>query len=261
MDARAEMAGMVAQRLLRRHAAGGRFEPVRWEGRPLGIDDAYAVQEAFVAASPDFGGVAGYKIGLTSAAMQQMCGIDHPVYGALRADGMHAGGHRIALARFARLGLECEIAVRLARELPAGRALTRADVLACSDGVCAAFEMVDDANADYATLDAASLVADNAWNAGVVLGPWHPAPADLADLRGALSLDGREIDSGRVGDALSHPFDSVLWLAAALERRGRRLGAGAVVMTGSIVRTRFPVPGQRWSYAVNGLGAVEVTTG
>ena len=250
----------LAQGLRQRHAAGGRFEALSLQGRRLDIDEAYAVQDALVATLPGFGRGAGYKIGLTSPAMQAMCGIAHPVYGELRADGIHASGHRIALSGFAHLGLECEIAVKLARDLPGARELTRADVLACTAGVCAAFEMVDDANADYATLDAASLVADNAWNAGVVLGPWQAVPSDLPELRGRLALDGQQVDQGRVGDALSHPFDSVLWLAAELRRRGRRLGAGAIVMTGSIVKTQFAAPGQRWTYGVDGLGTVEVVT-
>jgi len=258
MDPHDPMATALAQALRQRHAAGARFEPVSWQGRGLTLDEAYAVQDAFVAGLAGFQRGAGYKIGLTSPAMQAMCGIGHPVYGELRANGLHASGHRIELARFGRLGLECEIAVKLGRELPAGRPLTRADVLECTEGVCAAFEMVDDSNADYATLDAASLVADNAWNAGAVLGPWQPVPPDLPELRGRLQLDGKEVDAGRVGDALSHPFDSVLWLATELQRRGRRLPAGAIVMTGSIVRTQFPQPGQAWTYSVEGLGSVEI---
>lgn len=249
----------LARLLQQRHAQGAHFQPLDWQGRRLELDEAYAVQDAFNALR----GVprdAGYKIGLTSPAMQAMCGIAHPIYGELRGDGIHRSGHAIELARFGRLGLECEIAVKLERELPAGRALSRDDVRACTAAVCAAFELVDDSHADYAKLDAASLVADNSWNAGVVLGPWQPVPAALPDLQGMLFLDGQELDRGRVGDALSHPFDSVLWLASELQRRGRRLPAGAIVMTGSIVRTQFPKPGQAWTYRVDGLGEVSVTT-
>ena len=255
------MIDRLARELLDRHARGARFEALAWDGRRLSLDEAYAVQDAFVALRSDDRRGGGYKIGLTSPAMQAMCGIGHPIYGELRTDGIHGSGHAIDLSRFGRLGLECEIAVKLARELPAGRALTRQDVADACGGVCVAFEMVDDSNADYATLDAASLVADNSWNAGVVHGAWQPVPADLPELQGVLFLDGQELDRGRVGDALSHPFDSVLWLAQELARRGRRLKAGDIVMTGSIVRTRFPVPGQAWTYRVEGLGEVSVTTG
>ncbi|HEX2546804.1 MAG TPA: fumarylacetoacetate hydrolase family protein [Ramlibacter sp.] len=250
----------LARELQQRHARGARFEALTAQGQRLTLDDAYAVQDAFVALTCGGQRGVGYKIGLTSPAMQAMCGISHPIHGELRGDGIFEAGHAIELARYGRLGLECEIAVRLARALPADRALTRDDVLACCEGVCPAFEMVDDSNADYATLDAASLVADNSWNAGVVLGRWQPVPAALPDLHGVLFLDGEEVDRGRVGDALSHPFDSVLWLAAELDKRGKRLEPGAIVMTGSIVRTRFPEPGQAWSYRVEGLGEVAVTT-
>jgi 2-keto-4-pentenoate hydratase len=260
MDAHDGTVAALASALRERHAAGGRFEPLRRQGRRLTMEEAYAVQDAFLATLPGLRRGTGYKIGLTSPAMQAMCGIGHPVYGELRGEGIRASGSRIELAGFGRLGLECEIAVKLGRELPAGRELTRADVLQCADAVCVAFELVDDCHADYGTLDAASLVADNAWNAGAVLGPWQPVPAELAELRGSLQLQEQAIDGGRVGDALSHPFDSVLWLATELQRRGRRLPAGAIVLTGSIIRTRFPEPGQRWTYSVDGLGSIEVST-
>jgi len=101
-------------------------------------------------------------------------------------------------------------------------------------------------------------VADNSWNAGVVLGPWTAPPADLAERGGEVLLDGVPVDRGRLGDALDHPFEPVRWLAAQLAQSGAVLRAGIIVMTGSIVKTRFPDQAGRWRYEVDGLGEVEV---
>src|SRR5690606_35909553 len=123
---------------------------------------------------------AGYKIGLTSQRMQAMCGIDSPIAGVILANRVYDSGLAIARSRYGRLGVEFEIGVRLGRDLPAAAApYDFATVAAAIDAVCPAIEIVDDRAADYRGLDMLSLVADNAWNAGVILGRFHHAWADL----------------------------------------------------------------------------------
>ncbi|HEU4371714.1 MAG TPA: hydratase, partial [Methylomirabilota bacterium] len=61
---------------------------------------------------------------------------------------------------------------------------------------------------------------------------------------------------GKTGDALGHPFEAVAWLANLLNRRGRLLGRDMIVMTGSSITTKFPAPGDRLRFAVDGLGEV-----
>ena len=247
----------IAFGLLEAHA---RREPFRTlaapDLQPLSIADAYEVQERFVrhlqagAQAP----VVGYKIGLTSAVMQKMCGIDSPIYGAILGSRVHATGCVLQRSAYGRLGLEFEIAVRLGRDVEAVPADLQ-EMGTHVDAVCAAIELIDDRSASYEGLDAASLIADNSWNAGVVLGRWMPPPADLPSREGRVTVNGTAGDSGRVGDALDHPFESVRWLAAQL---GRTLRAGMIVMTGSIVKTRFPSESGSWVYEVDGMGTVEV---
>lgn len=249
----------LADHLLRAHARRERFATLEADGRRLSLDEGYAVQDLYVEAMRRAAGdaIAGYKIGLTSPVMQQMCGIATPVQGRILASRVHAGGCTLALSSYGRLGLEFELAVRVARDIesvpPDWQQLAPS-----LDAIAPAIELVDDRAADYDGLDAASLVADNAWNAGIVLGDWSAPPADLAERSGRVRIDGAEADSGRVGDALEHPFASVHWLAAHLAGRGRTLERGMVVMTGSIVRTRFPTSPGRWRYEVDGLAPVEV---
>ena len=253
----------LATALYAAHGARRGFEPVRAAGRPLALDAAYRVQDRFVRLLRDgqAAAIAGYKIGLTSAAMQEMCGIGHPVHGRVLATGVQATPGSAALSRHVHLGIEFEIAARLGRDFMLNvPAEPTADVARDAvDAVAAALELVDDRNADYARLDAASLVADNAWNAGIVLGPWQSVPSDLGGRRGVLRIDGVVAEEGRVGSAGDHPLASVAWLARELARRGGGLRRGDIVMTGSIVRTRFPSATGRWAFEVEGLGEVALS--
>ena len=141
---------------------------------------AYQVQKVYVGEILGSDRIAGYKIGLTSKRMQAMCGIDHPISGAVFGRRVMKGGVKLGMADFHHLGLEFEICARLGRDLPLRTtAYTKDEVATAVDGVCAAIELVDDRKADYAVLDCRSLVADNSWNAGVVLGPFVAPPSAL----------------------------------------------------------------------------------
>jgi 2-keto-4-pentenoate hydratase len=129
------------------------------------------------------------------------------------------------------------------------------------DGVCAAIELVDDRHADYASLDAVSLIADNSWNAGAVLGDFVSSWGDLGDLSGIVRLNGIEIDRGYGRDVLGHPLVPLTWLANHLARSGRALRASDVVLTGSIAPTRFPPAGDCFDFDLIGVGSVALRVG
>lgn len=250
-----------ADALAAAHAAGAAFVPFSGADVLPDLDTAYAVQQVFVAhlQRARASRVAGYKVGLTSARMQALCGIDSPIAGVVLADRVHASGVSLRRADFGRLGIEFEIGVRMARDLPATAApFSRAQVAAAIDGVCAAIEIVDDRGADYAALDMRSLVADNSWNAGVVLGAFHAAGRDLAALEGRVQCDGEVVDRGYGADVLGHPYASVEWLANHLAASGRGLRAGDIIATGSLVPTRFPAAPASFVFEVDGLGQVRL---
>lgn len=252
----------LALALRQQHHRRERFQPVRIGECPLTLEEAYQVQAHHVeqVQRERTCSIAGYKIGLTSAAMQEMCGIGHPVHGPVLDDRVHRGAAAVSLASFGRLGVEFEIAVRLGEELRLApgqdplQAATRA-----VDAVAIALELIDDRDADYATMDAASLVADNAWHAGVVLGPWVPVFDTLGGLPAQVLLGGKPVEQGLVGIGPAHPFASLAWLAAAFAAQGRGLARGSFVMTGSIARTRFPAAGEQWRFESAPLGAVELS--
>jgi 2-keto-4-pentenoate hydratase len=244
--------------IVKRHRERGRFQSVRNHvGANLSL--AYDIQDRVIEQLAGGAGHAGYKIGLTTPRMQAMCGVDQPVAGTIFAGRLHNSAAAIEVARFVHLGLESEIAVQIGAPLPDTKELDAAAVLACLSQVCAAFELIDDGNADYAALDAVSLIADNAWNAGLVLGPPAPA-ADFPHLKnrtGTLFRNGDALDHGNSSDVMGDPLEVVVWLAKHLAKRGESLKPGQSISTGSIVTTRFAIPGERYRFEVEGLAGVE----
>ena len=253
----------AAEALFADQTAREPYSPLSAGLRPNDLAQAYAAQDEFhkLVAAAGRGPLVGYKIALTSAAMQRMAGFDQPCAGALFADTVYPSPARLKRANYLHLGVECEMAVRLAADLPAAGAPYVRDKVAEAVADCLpAFELIEDRNADYGQLDALSLVVENCWNAGVVLGAatadWRDL--DLVNAVATLDFNGETVDRGRTGDAMGHPFEVVAWLANHLAGRGRQLEAGMIVMTGSVVTTKFPTAGDSARFAIEGLGEVNL---
>jgi 2-keto-4-pentenoate hydratase len=255
----------LASLLWKQHQERIRFQSIADLLPGQRVSDAYAVQDELVHLMiPSAGPPRGYKIGLTSLRMQQMCGLNEPVAGRVLERRIHRGAARVALDGFARLGVESELCLLLKDDLPLRDApFTVHEAAGAIGGAAAGFELIDDREADYARLDACSLIADNSWNAGVVLGASSSlgdtrASSDVGALAGVLYVDGQPVDSGKSSDALSHPFEVVRWLANHLRAFGSYLRAGDLVMTGSIVPTRFAKAGEHYRFELGGLPAAEL---
>lgn len=249
--------------LWRQHRERARFESIA-DLLPS-VQAAYAVQDELVRLMiPSEGTPAGYKIGLTSLRMREMCGLDEPVAGVIMGRRVHRGAAQVAARDFVRLGVESELCLVIAQDLPPGPdPFTLEQVARAVGGAAAAFELVDDREADYGGLDACSLIADNSWNAGVVLGEIAPlgagsASIEVGALDGTLRIDGELTDKGNSADALTHPFAVVQWLADHLGSHQRYLRAGDLVMTGSIVTTRFARSGEHYRFELTGLPPAEL---
>jgi 2-keto-4-pentenoate hydratase len=226
------------------------------------LDFAYTVQDDLVATwnLAGQGPIIGWKVGLTTARMQEMAGIDHPITGAILDQRRRDSGAVLRASDFVRLGIEAEIAVCMGRGIDEKTELNPSEILGRIEMVCAAFEIIEDRNADYSTLDAASLIADNSWNMGVVLGPSTSANEipTLTGRRGVLTRNDDFLDEGMSQDVGGDPLKIVGWLGAHLARRSQPLQKGQWIMTGSIVTTKFPSPGEKYRFEVNGLEPVEV---
>jgi 2-keto-4-pentenoate hydratase len=154
--------------------------------------------------------------------------------------------------------IECELAVRLGRDLPKGPApYTRESVRAAVSEIMAAFELIEDRNADYKTSKALSLIADNAWNGGIVIGTPTPVPAglDLNGIAGRLNRNGKEAAAGKTDD----PMGALAWVANLAADHGRPMTAGMVVITGSVLATVDIAAGERLDFALDGVGETSMT--
>jgi 2-keto-4-pentenoate hydratase len=248
----------AAEALLGEHKTGVRFKTFEMAYGLASMGDAYDIQDQYVALlCAENGYPVGYKVGLTSKTMQTFCGIDHPIGGVVLAKRVHQSGATVRRGDYGRLGLEFEIAVRIKSDIPAS-AQTPAAIAPHIDGVCAAIEVVDDRAADYSNLDVRSLVADNSWNAGIVLSNFSAQWPDLESMLGKATQNGAPIGEGFGRDILGHPFNSVAWLNAQLASRNGGLRKGQVVMTGSVMKTVFPTEAADFRLEFAELGAVEV---
>ena len=253
----------VATELLRQHAAR---EPFKGMAGALALPDAkaaYQAQEAYVdlLLQTRKTQLRGYKIALTTPAMREMVGFHDSVAGRLCADQILRSGDAVRASERLRLIVEFEIAFEMARDLPARAApWSGADILEHVACAYPALEVADDRCADYASLKQSilTLIADNAWNQGLVLGaPVRGLGADfLRDVQGIASIDGQEVGRGTGKDVLGHPLDALAWLANHLHARGLRLQQGDIITTGSLVKSQFPKAGQRIDWSMPGLGEV-----
>lgn len=241
------------------HARRSRYQNLPEAIAPTSVEEAYAAQEALAALwTEQLGPVAGLKIATTTRIMQQLMGIDHPCGGMIFASRVHKAPATLRKSDYVNVRLECELAVRLGRDLP-GRSepYTREDARAAIGEVMAAFELIEDRAADYKSCKAMSLIADNAWNGGIVIGPGKPLPADLEldGIRGTMQRNGREEATGRTDD----PLGALAWVANLAVGRGRPMRAGMVVITGSVITTLDVAPGETIHFALDGVGETSLT--
>ena len=230
------------------------------------LDDAYAVQAALVALKRAAGarGI-GWKIGLTSRAMQQALNITTPDSGVLMDDMLFADGATIPAGRFIQPRVEAEIAFVTKAPL-SGASVTRADVLAATDYVAPSLEILDTRilRSDPATGKARTIVdtvSDNAANAGIVLGAQR-LPVDAFDLRwvGAIvKRDGVVEETGLGAGVLDDPVTGILWLVHRLARYGAGISAGDIVLSGSFIRPIEAPSGSRITADFGPFGQVGVT--
>jgi 2-oxo-hept-3-ene-1,7-dioate hydratase len=212
----------------------------------LSFADSYAIQREWMRLEREAGRrVIGHKIGLTSRAMQLASQITEPDYGTLLDSMVLRDGAEVEAARFIVPRFEVEFAFILGRRLQ-GPGVSLFDVMRATDYVVPALELIDarieqfdrQTKAPRKVLDT---IADNAANAGIVLGG-RPMKPDAVDWRwaGALLYKNGMIEESGLGAAvLNHPGNGVAWLANKLAAHDEALEAGEIVLGGSFTR---PVP-------------------
>src|SRR6202453_660954 len=190
----------AARQLVRQRLSLAPIDPAE-DMRPDNEFEAYAFQAAVnrQLSQSGLGLPVGHKIGCTTPVMQAYLGISNPCAGEIFAATVVESRGVVSRARYRRLGVECEIAIGLSRDVAADEApFTRESIASYVDAVMAGIEIVDDRYRDFRLLGAPTLIADNFFNAGCVLGEpirdWRRL--DLGRLEGRTLINGREAGRG-----------------------------------------------------------------
>jgi 2-oxo-3-hexenedioate decarboxylase/2-keto-4-pentenoate hydratase len=241
--------------------AGGLLDDLGDEARPATELDAYRAQAIArpLLEAAGFGRQAGWKIGCTTRVMQAYLGIGNPCAGAMFAANVWHGRHAFTVPGSGRLGVECEIAVRMTRDLPRrGEAYEPADMPAAVAASMAAIEVVQDRYVDYPSLDTPTLIADDFFHYACVLGAQAESlpPQSLREVTGTMAINGRPVGHGVGTDILGDPLNVLSWLANSCAAWGTPLLAGDVVLLGSLVQTQWVQAGDVVTIANDPLGEV-----
>lgn len=232
----------AADDLFRAEQTGNQIGLLSLRHPDMDLDDAYAIQSALAERKLATGRrVIGWKIGLTSKAMQYALKIDTPDSGILFDDMRFDNGAAIPNGRFIQPRIEAEIAFVMKEPL-AGETITRAEVVSATEYVAPAIEILDTRiqRRDPGTGEPRKIVdtiSDNAANAGVVLGNSRHA-IDAHDLRWVgtiVSRNGEVEGTGLGAGVLNDPIASVVWLARRTAQYGQRIETGHVILSGSFI--------------------------
>ena len=211
------------------------------------LEDAYRVQAALIRLKMASGrSQIGWKIGLTSRAMQQALQITAPDSGVLFDDMLFANGATIAPGRFIEPHIEAELAFVL--KAPLAGNVSRQQVIAATDHVVPALEILDTrirrVSENGVRRKVTDTIADNAANAGIILGKARLDPAGDLRWQGAIvKRDGVVEETGLAAGVLDDPVLGIVWLAERLAQQGQGLEAGQVVLSGSFIRPIECPPG------------------
>lgn len=223
----------------------------------LTVEEAYRIQEELVGLKLGQGyRIIGPKMGLTSRAKMKQMNVEEPIYGYI-FDYMVVDGNVLHQSELIHPKVEAEIAFILGEDLE-GPEVTNEQVLAATEYVVPALEIIDSRYENF-QFTLPDVIADNTSSSRVFIGSTMRKPADLElDLVGVtLSINGELKDMGAGAAVLGHPAQSVAMLANMLSRRGQKLKAGQVILTGGITGALMLSLGDTVSVKWDGLGTME----
>jgi 2-keto-4-pentenoate hydratase len=221
---------------------------------------AYAIQSAWLELKRMEGGqLVGRKIGLTSKAMQEQLGVNEPDYGFILDTMVVPSGRVLPRAAFLLPRIEPEIAFWLAEDL-SGPGVTAEQVLAATQGVSAALELVDSRIENW-RIKLVDTIADNASSARLIVSTHRVSPQelDLAAEGVELWCDRERVGSGTGAAVLGHPAIAAAWLVNKLAEFGVSLLKGQVILPGAMCASVSVAPGKTYRAVYPHLGKVSIS--
>jgi 2-keto-4-pentenoate hydratase len=203
----------------------------------------------------------GWKIGLTSLAVQSQLGVDQPDFGMLFADTEALDDLPVDPGTLLQPRVEAEVAFVLGADL-AAEPVTTVDVVRATAFVLPAIEIVASRIAGW-DITIVDTIADNASAGGYVVGT-RPVPLSSLDLRDLdMEMSGPDgvVSSGNGAACLGNPVNAVVWLANTLQRLDSPLHAGDLVLSGALGSMVTVQAGAVYEATISGLGSVRARFG
>ncbi|QAV27705.1 4-oxalocrotonate decarboxylase [Neobacillus thermocopriae] len=223
----------------------------------ISVEDAYQIQEELVRIKLEQGHrIIGPKMGLTSQAKMKQMNVEEPIYGYIFDYMVVPEGGSISMQELIHPKVEAEVAFVLGKDIE-DPGITGVQVLAATEYVVPALEIIDSRYQNF-KFTLPDVIADNASSSRIVIGNHLTNPTKLElDLIGVtLSINGEIKDFGAGAAVLGHPANSVAMLANMLARKGKKLRAGEVILTGGITGAVMLSAGDFVSAKMDGLGEV-----
>jgi 2-oxo-3-hexenedioate decarboxylase len=152
--------------------------------------------------------------------------------------------------------VECEIAFVTKQPLK-GDSCTREEVLAATDFVVPALEVIDSRFAGF-RFDLQSAIADNNSAARYIVGgrARYPGDLDLSSLGVVMEKNGEAVAMASSAAVMEHPAEAVALLMKVLAGLGEDLPAGSFVMSGGITAAIPVQAGDHILARYQGLGSI-----
>ena len=216
------------------HLQRGRHYPTEWGGK-LDMRQGYLVQlgilQRYVARGERH---AGWKVGLTAAAMRAQHNVHEPCFGFLLESGNKLSGHVFRHAELIQPGFENEICITLGETLQ-GPGITFEQARRAIREIAPALEIVE--KRGNFSADLPLTMADNAQQKAFVTGAAvRLGDIDLAQASVTVYVDDAVRDRATGAEVMGNPINSIVWLANKLSEFGRALEAGQRVISGSFTR-------------------------
>lgn len=250
----------IAQSLLEAYETKRPIAPLTTSYPSISVDEAYRIQLAQIEARIANGDViVGKKIGLTSKVMQQMFQVTEPDYGHILASMVLPDGDEVSIQQMIQPKIEFEIAFVLKEDVQ-GPGVVAEDIIAATDYVVPAFEIIDSRIADW-QIRFEDTVADNGSSAYAILGgkPTRLEDVNLETIGMNILKNGQFVDHAAGAAVMGNPIHAVVWLANALGKYDIGLKKGEFILAGALTAALPIAAGETYTVDFAHLGTIQVT--
>ena len=228
---------------------------------PKTQEEAYFVQNkvhSCLNSNTDY--IIGRKIGCTTKVMQDYLKIDHPCAGTLRKSNYFKSGHNLNTNFFTKVGVECEIAVKLSKDLPFNEDYSEKDIYSSIESFFPAIEIVDDRYSNWKDFTANHLIADDFFSAGCVLGlkRFQINLKDLVNLKGEMYINNKKIGEGIGKHILGNPINALKWLTSRKDIIGSCIPKNSIILLGSLVETYWVSKGDKVKINIENMESISI---